>query len=95
MNAGVCDLTELGCRINRCTMGTFYADCGPILGPMLYKDAPATIGVLESPGAPSPIALAICIGPDPDGVALWRVILDDIELSGLWVIVDNEFRRAP
>ena len=37
------------------------------------------------------IGTARCIGSDAAGSAVWRLILEDEELEGAWVIVDREF----
>jgi hypothetical protein len=36
--------------------------------------------------------VAMPIGPDADGVALWRLTIRDVEVTGLWVVIDREFR---
>ena len=40
----------------------YYADTGPVRGPLLYQDAPDAIGVLESPALPRAVGMALLIG---------------------------------
>jgi hypothetical protein len=38
--------------------------------------------------------LALCTGQAPTGEALWTISVHDVELPGLWVVIDREFRPA-
>jgi hypothetical protein len=75
-------------------MGSYFADVGPLQGPVRYDDAPDTIGVREALEGPTPIGLALCLGWNPDGMAVWKLRIHGADVSGRWVLVDREFRRA-
>jgi hypothetical protein len=67
---------------------------GPERGPFMGRDSQgAAIGVIdENSGRTWPVGVALPAGQDGDGVRLWKLILDDVVLSGHWVIVDRRFR---
>jgi hypothetical protein len=67
---------------------------GPEHGPFKSRDAQgAVIGVIdENSGRSWPVGMALPTGRDGRGVALWKLILDDVVLPGCWVIIDRRFR---
>jgi hypothetical protein len=71
-----------------------YSRPGPVRGPLLYRDTPDAIGVLESPTNHMPVGMALAIGPDGAGVAVWRLSVHGAELPGRWVVIDCAFRPA-
>src|SRR5262249_35112983 len=73
------------------TMEPFYSDVGPGYGSVMYRDVVGSIGVFEDPEGAIAIGTARCIGSDAAGSAVWRLILEDEEFEGAWVIVDREF----
>jgi hypothetical protein len=75
-------------------LGPFYADAGPVRGPFLHRDVPGAIGVLEARDSHLPVGMALCTGRNFAGVALWRLLIDEIELLGRWVVIDREFVLA-
>jgi hypothetical protein len=70
----------------------YFAHAGPDRGPLLYGTVPGTIGVLEAPDMLMPIGMAQCAGWDGSGRALWQLTVHDEDSSGLWVVIDREFR---
>lgn len=72
-------------------MGPFFADLGLDSGHMLYRDVAGSIEVFGNSDHSAPVGRALCIGWDPAGSAVWRLVVDDEELEGPWVIVDGEF----
>jgi hypothetical protein len=72
-------------------MGPFYADSGPKDGIMMYCDVAGSIEVFDDPVCCTPIGTARCVGWDPAGSAVWRMVVPDGEDEGPWVIVDREF----
>jgi hypothetical protein len=72
-------------------MEPFYSDVGPGNGSVMYREVVGSIGVFEDPAGVIAIGTARCIGSDAAGSAVWRLILQDEELEGAWVIVDREF----
>ena len=70
----------------------YYASSGPAQGSYLWKDAAAAIFVVRAPDKLMPIGVAMPIGPDGDGVTIWRLTIRDVEVSGLWVVIDREFK---
>ena len=39
-----------------------------------------------------PIGMAMCMGWDGDGLAVWRLTIRGADVPSRWVIVDQEFR---
>jgi hypothetical protein len=72
-------------------MGPYYADAGPDDGILMHRDVTASIEVFEAPDRSIPIGMARCIGWDAAGSAVWKLVVQDDELDGPWVIVDREF----
>jgi hypothetical protein len=75
-------------------MGPFYTHDGPPRGPLMHDDAPEAIGSLASPDGSKPTGFAYLAGRDTAGVAVWRLVLGNIELPGRWVVIDREFMLA-
>lgn len=63
-------------------------------GPLLQRDVPGSIGVLEAPDEFIPIGQADPAGPDEDGIALWRLNVHKRPVPGFWRLFDGEFRPA-
>jgi hypothetical protein len=55
---------------------------------------PDAISVLEALDKPMPIGMALCIGWDAAGRALWELVVHDTDVPGRWVVVDREFQPA-
>jgi hypothetical protein len=72
----------------------YHTNVGPLSGPLLAKAGYMAIAVLAAPQARTPIGIAVATGQDQDGLALWRITFGVVELSGLYVSVDREFRPA-
>ena len=72
----------------------WFANAGPDEGPALYRDVPASIGVLKGPGDPEPIGTALCVGRDDQGLALWRLVIQEAVVPGRWILIDREFSPA-
>ena len=77
---------------------TYFTNIGPARGPILNRDFSllGAIGVLAARGNHSPIGMALPTGWDEEGRILWRLTQrkGKVELPGLWVVVDREFRPA-
>jgi hypothetical protein len=63
-------------------MGLYYANAGPARGPLRHGDVPGAIGVLEALDNPMLVGLALCVGWDPDGLALWTLTVRGDDLPG-------------
>jgi hypothetical protein len=50
--------------------------------------------VSKAPQAHTPIGTALVAGQDQNGLAPWRLTIDTIELPGLYLVIDREFRPA-
>jgi hypothetical protein len=72
-------------------MGPYYAEAGPEDGILMYRDVAGSIEVFEDPDRSIPIGTARCIGWDAAGSAVWRLLVQDDEVEGPWLIVDREF----
>ena len=72
-------------------MGLYYCDLGPGSGLVMYRDVTGSIEVFGDPDCSIPIGAARRIGWDAAGSAVWRLIVDDEECEGPWIIVDGEF----
>jgi hypothetical protein len=75
-------------------MGPSYANAVPAHGPLKYGEVAGAIGVLEAPDKPMPVGMALCVGWDPAGLALWTLTFHGDELPGRWLVIDGEFRSA-
>jgi len=49
----------------------YFANAGPSRGPLLSGAAPGAIGVLEALDQPMPIGMALAVGRDAAGLAVW------------------------
>jgi hypothetical protein len=72
----------------------YFTNAGPERGPLLHGVWPDAIGVLEALDKPMPIGLAVCVGRDATGAALWDLVVDDAPVPGRWVVIDREFRQV-
>ena len=75
-------------------MAVYFTNVGPKRGAYLYRDSrlAGAIGVLEALGKSMPIGRATSVGWGLDGVTVWRLTIDHVELPGVWVVIDREFR---
>jgi hypothetical protein len=69
----------------------YFANVGPDRGPLLYGTVPGAIGVLEALDQPMPVGLAVRVGRDTAGCALWELVVHDAVVPGRWVVIDREF----
>ena len=69
----------------------YFANVGPVKGPLRYRDVPGSIGVLEAPDNHTPIGQADCVMWDVEGRATWKLTIGGHELPGRFVIIDREF----
>jgi hypothetical protein len=69
----------------------YFANVGPERGPLLYGTLPGAISVLEALDKLMPIGMALCIGWDAAGRALWELVVHDADVPGWWVVIDREF----
>jgi hypothetical protein len=72
----------------------YFANAGPERGPLLRDATPSAIGVLETLDQPMPIGLALRVGVDAAGRAVWELVIDDALVPGRWVVIDREFQPA-
>jgi hypothetical protein len=77
----------------------YFTTFGPERGPIFWKDGYGAIGVVstlepETLRERMPIGMALGGAWDDQGRATWRLIVGKVELLGLWVVVDREFRPA-
>jgi hypothetical protein len=72
----------------------YFANAGPVRGPLRYGATPEAIGVLEALDKPMPIGMALAVGVDATGRAVWALTIDGDDLPGRWVVVDREFQPA-
>ena len=74
---------------------SYHTDIGPVCGPFLHREVVGAIGVHESPaGEAMPVGMALCLGWDDAGGAVWELVVRGAALAGRWIIVDREFIRA-
>ena len=73
----------------------YFTNAGPDRGPLLSGSVPGAIGVLEDLDRPMPIGMALRVGVDAAGSALWELVIDDVLVPGRWVVVDREFQPVP
>ena len=73
----------------------YFTDAGPFRGPLPHRIWPDAIGVLESLDRPMPIGMALAVGVDAAGRALWTLSVEGQDLPGRWIVEDGEFRPAP
>src|SRR5262249_62403075 len=75
-------------------VGPFAPNAGPAGGPLKYGEVPGAVGLLEALDKPMPVGMALCVGWDPAGLAVWTLTVHGDELPGRWLVVDGEFRPA-
>src|SRR5262249_5056469 len=75
-------------------VGPYYANAGPARGPLRYGDVPGAVGAREPRDKPMPTGMALRVGRDDAGRALWELVVDDVLVPGRWVVIDREFRPA-
>ena len=63
-------------------------------GPVHDGEYPSSIGVLRSPEDPMLIGTAHPAGRTVAGLALWKLVVFDVEVVGRWVIVDRQFIKV-
>jgi hypothetical protein len=74
--------------------GDDLPSAGPDRGPLLSGTVPGAIGVLEGRDRHRPIGMALGIGRDAAGRAVWRLVVHDQIVPGRWVVVDRQFHPA-
>ena len=72
----------------------YFTNVGQDRGPLLHGTVPGAIGVIEDPDKPMPIGMALRVGRDDAGRALWTLSIDGEDLPGRWVVIDREFHPA-
>ena len=72
----------------------YFTNVGQDRGPLLHGTVPGAIGVIEDPDKPMPIGMALRVGRDDAGRALWTLSIDGEDLPGRWVVIDREFQPA-
>ena len=72
----------------------YFTDAGPFRGPLLHGIWPDAISVLEALDKPMPIGMALCVGVDAWGRALWELVVHDAIVPDRWIVVDREFKLA-
>jgi hypothetical protein len=72
----------------------YFTNASPERGPLLYGSVPGAIGVLEALDKSMPVGMALRVGADAAGRALWALTVDGEDLPGRWVVVDREFHPA-
>jgi hypothetical protein len=61
-------------------------------GPFRLRDGPETIEVLDGHSG-KVIGVATRLEHAPAGVAMWRLVIRDVEVEGRWHVVYREFCR--
>ena len=69
----------------------YFTSFGPQSGALLYSTALGAIAVLESSDDPTPIGVAMCVGPNVRGHATWMLNVHGDDVSGRWIVIDREF----
>jgi hypothetical protein len=72
----------------------YFTNVGQDRGPLLHGTVPGAIGVIEDLDQPMPVGMALRVGVDAAGRALWALTIDGDDLPGRWVVVDREFKLA-
>jgi hypothetical protein len=70
----------------------YRTSAGPKYGPFRRRDAPETIDVLDAQ-SDEVIGVARRLEEAPAGVAMWRLVIRDIEVEGVWNVVGTDFCR--
>jgi hypothetical protein len=63
-------------------------------GPVHHGEHELAIGVLGAQDGQMPIGQAFPAGRTVAGLALWKLVVFDIEVAGRWVIVDRRFIKV-
>ena len=72
----------------------YFANAGPDRGPIVYGTTPDAIGVIEDLEKPIPVGMALCVGVDAAGLAVWELVVHDALVPERWVVIDREFHPA-
>jgi hypothetical protein len=94
---GLADLRRQVARTSEAAAGPsmppllYFAGIGPRYGPLPHEAGFFAIPILGAREDRNPIGEAVLAGHDDNGLALWRLTIDGIELSGLCVVIDREF----
>jgi hypothetical protein len=70
----------------------YFTNVGPDRGPLLSGTVPDDISVIEDLEKPIPVGMALCVGVDTAGRALWTLSVEGQDLPGRWIVEDGEFR---
>jgi hypothetical protein len=70
----------------------YFTNAGPERGPLRYDAVPGAIGVIEDLDQPMPIGMALAVGRDDAGRAVWALTIDGDDLPRRWVVIDREFQ---
>ena len=73
----------------------YFANAGPDRGPIVCGTTPDAIGMIEDLEKPIPVGMALCVGVDAAGRALWTLSVEGQDLPGRWIVEDGEFQPAP
>lgn len=73
---------------------TYFTDAGPKSGPIRWELRIDALGVLESRDDHTPIGMALAFGMDEQRRSLWRLTVHGVELPGVFIVVDREFRLS-
>jgi hypothetical protein len=73
---------------------TYYTNVGPLSGPLTSRAGYFAIGVFQARETRTPIGVALVAGQREDGLALWRLAIDEVDLPGLYVVINREFWPA-
>ena len=63
-------------------------------GPVHHGEYEVAIGVLGAPDNQMPIGQAFPAGRTAAGLALWKLVVFDVEVAGRWVLVDRRFIKV-
>jgi hypothetical protein len=69
----------------------YFTSFGPQSGALSDSAALGAIAVLETPDGTTPIGVAMCVGPNVRGRAVWMLNVHGKDVPGRWVVVDREF----
>jgi hypothetical protein len=73
----------------------YFTNIGPAKGSILSRDRYGASGVMATRDNHIPIGMALGVTWDDQGRQLLRLTVNKVELPGLWVVVNREFRRWP
>jgi hypothetical protein len=74
--------------------GPFFSTWGPLTGPILRRDEPPALGVVDSPDRPMPIGIAFSVGQvahRKGPAATFRLVVQEQELEGLYLCIGRRF----